>query len=86
MKRYHYNLGYLKTNHWIYRKMKHMERETAWRNPVLLNNGRLQRSKGPKWYILPYFILSRRPLTEKELVSRMLYFICGVVAVGLMVI
>ena len=72
----------------IYHDMKHVDRKTACRHPVLLEDGRLRTPEGAKWYTLPYFILSRRPLTEKELVSRMLmlYFICGVVAVGLAVI
>ncbi len=72
----------------IYHDMKHVDRKTACRHPVLLEDGRLRTPEGAKWYTLPYFILSRRPLTEKELVSRMLmlYFICGVVAVGLAVV
>ena len=72
----------------IYHDMKHVDRKTACRHPVLLDDGRLRPPEGAKWYTLPYFILSRRPLTEKELVNRMLmlYFICGVVAVGLAVV
>ncbi len=72
----------------MYHDLKHVDRKTACRHPVLLEDGKLQTPEGAQWYTLPYFILSRRSLTEKELVSRMLmlYFICGVVALGLAVI
>jgi hypothetical protein len=61
-----------------------VDRKTACRHPVLLEDGRLQTPEGAKWYTLPYFILSRGPLTENGLVSRMLalYFVCGIIAVG----
>ena len=72
----------------VYYDMKHVDRKTACRHPVLLEDGRLQTPKGARWYTLPYFILSKKPMTERELVGRMLmlYGICGVVAVVLVVI
>ncbi len=72
----------------IYHDLKHVDRKTACRHPILLDDGKLQTPEGAKWYTLPYFILSRRPMREKELVNRMLllYFMCGIVAVGLAVI
>ncbi len=72
----------------VYHNRKGIDRKTACRHPVLLEDGRLQAPEGAKWYTLPYFILSRRPMGEKNLVNRMLllYFMCGIAAVGLAVI
>ena len=72
----------------IYYDIKGVDRKAACRHPVILDGGRLMTPEGAKWYTLAYFILSKRPLTEKQLVNRilLLYFICGVVALGLAVV
>ncbi len=66
-----------------YHNWKGVDRRSACRQPILLGDGRLKTPDGAKWFTLPYFILSRNPMNENELVNRMLiiYSLCGVLAV-----
>ncbi len=60
-------------------------RKEACRNPVITSNGKLRPPEGAKHYTLAYWILSRRPLTEENLVRiiLVLYALSGILAIGL---
>jgi len=47
-------------------------RKEACRNPILLPDGRLAARDGTKYYTLAFWLLSRKPRTEKELVRLLL--------------
>jgi len=67
---------------------KNGERKTACKNPILGPDGRLSPPPGAGRYTLAYFILSRHPMTEKNLVRTllMLYLISGFAAIVLSVL
>jgi len=70
------------------RKVPLAERRRAALNPVILRSGRLKPPKGAETYNLGYYLLSRRPMREPELVSRifLLYGISGLAAVLLCIL
>ena len=61
------------------------DRRRACRNPVIRSDGRLSPPEGAEHYTLAYFLLSRRPMTEKRLVRSILalYAISGLAAIAL---
>jgi len=61
---------------------KNTERKRACRNPVIEPDGRLRPPKGAERYTLAYWILSKRPMTERALVRTLLslYIVSGMVA------
>ncbi len=63
-------------------------RKGACRNPVIATNGELHPPRGAEHYTLAYWILSRRPLTERKLVRIILalYAVSGILAIGLSVV
>lgn len=67
---------------------KETGRREACHNPVVHEDGTISPPKGAERYTLAYFILSRRPLTEKALVARilLLYALSSVVAMILSVL
>ncbi len=69
----------------IYHNLKHIDRKSACRNPIILEDGKIKTPDKAKWFTLAYFILSRRPMKENELVNRILalYAICGFIALFL---
>ncbi len=66
----------------LYHNLKHVDRKTACRNPIILEDERLKTPEGAKWFTLAYLLLSHRPMGEKELVHRILgiYALCGLLA------
>lgn len=64
------------------------DRRHACHNPVLLDDGRLRPPPGAERYTLAYWILSKRPMTERELVRVILglYALSGAVAIVLSVL
>ena len=64
------------------------KRKTACRNPRLLPAGKIAPPEGAERYTLAYYILSKRPMTERSLVRTILalYALCGLVAAGLSVL
>ena len=69
-------------------KKKNGERRRACHDPVILPDGRLQPARGAEHYTLANLILSRRPITERGLVRKLLalYTISGAAAILLSVI
>jgi len=67
---------------------KNGERKTACGNPILSPDGKLSPPVGAARYTLAYFILSRHPMTEKNLVRTLLalYLISGSAAIILSVL
>jgi UDP-N-acetylglucosamine--dolichyl-phosphate N-acetylglucosaminephosphotransferase len=64
------------------------DRRYACHHPVIGPDGKLQPPKGAERYTLAYRLLSRKPMTERQLVRTLLglYGIAGATAVGLSVI
>lgn len=71
-----------------YYAAKGIERRDACMNPVILGDGRLKPPKGAERYTLAYYLLSKRPMTEKQLVTKMLmlYLVSGIGAIALAII
>lgn len=69
----------------IYYGLKGIERRDACMNPVIMEDGRLKPPKGAEKFTFAYFILSKKPLREPELVNFILfiYAICGLFALCL---
>jgi len=69
----------------LYYSFKRVERRDACMNPTILKDGRLKPPKGAERYTLAYYLLSRKPMTEKQLVRKLLslYAISGAAAVVL---
>jgi UDP-N-acetylglucosamine--dolichyl-phosphate N-acetylglucosaminephosphotransferase len=69
-------------------KRKNGERKQACRNPIIAADGTLNTPNGSSRYTLAYWILSKRPMTERSLVRAILalYAVSGAVAVALSVI
>lgn len=67
---------------------KNGDRKKACRHPVIKEDGTLAPPDGAAHYTLAYWILSKRPMTEKQLVRTLLllYAICGVAAIALSVV
>ncbi len=67
----------------FYYASKHKERRHACHHPILLPSGKIKPPKGAEYYTLAYYLLSKKPMTEVELVNKIhiLYIICGLVAV-----
>ena len=65
-----------------YYKWKGVERRGLCHNPVINGNNTLQPPKGAEKYTLCYFLLSRRPQTEKDSVNRVLklFILSGLLA------
>jgi UDP-N-acetylglucosamine--dolichyl-phosphate N-acetylglucosaminephosphotransferase len=66
-----------------YYKWRRIERRWACHKPVINGNRTLQPPKGAEKYTLCYYLLSKKPLTEKELVNLVLklFIISGLLAV-----
>ena len=62
--------------------LKGIERRGICHNPVILEDGRLKPPAGSERYTLAFLLLSKRPMTEKNLVGVMLslFFVCGIIA------
>jgi UDP-N-acetylglucosamine--dolichyl-phosphate N-acetylglucosaminephosphotransferase len=71
-----------------YYKYKKIERRGLCHNPVINGNNSLQPPKGAEHYTLCYFLLSKRAMTEKQLVNKVLKFfvISGIVALTLSIL
>ena len=71
-----------------YKFINPKNRRKICRNPTILKNGKLQTPKGAEYFTLSYFLLSRRPMREKELVNKILtlYIICGAAALVLSIL
>lgn len=67
----------------LYYKFKKVDRKSAYQKPVILPDKRLKPPKNAYYYTLPYFILSRKAMSERKLVHTilLLYSISGVCAV-----
>lgn len=63
------------------------DRRNACQNPIINEDGTLSPPRGSERYTLAYFILSKRPMTEKNLVRTILgiYAIAGAIALVLSV-
>jgi UDP-N-acetylglucosamine--dolichyl-phosphate N-acetylglucosaminephosphotransferase len=66
-----------------YMLIKKVNRKHAMANPVIDKEGRIHPPKGTEHYTLIYWILSKRPMTEKKLVTTVtgIYLVCGAIAV-----
>ena len=66
---------------------KNGERKSACKNPIIERNGVLRPPAGASRYTLAYWILSKRPMSEKALVRMLLllYGVSGVIAITLSV-
>jgi UDP-N-acetylmuramyl pentapeptide phosphotransferase/UDP-N-acetylglucosamine-1-phosphate transferase len=65
-----------------YYKWNKIERRWACMDPILNDNGTIQPPKGSENYTLFYYLLSKKPMTEKKLVNLVLslYIIIGIIA------
>lgn len=72
----------------IYYRMKSVDRRPACHNPIIREDGRLEPPKEARYYTLAFFILSKRPMNEKNLVRVMLliYGLFGLIALVLAII
>jgi len=66
---------------------KNGERKSACKNPIIASDGVLRPPAGANRYTLAYWILSKRPMSEKSLVRMLLllYGVSGAVAIALSV-
>lgn len=66
-----------------YYKWKGVERRWACHKPIINGNNTLQPPKGAEKYTLCYYLLSKKPLTERELVNTMLklFIVSGLFAI-----
>jgi UDP-N-acetylglucosamine--dolichyl-phosphate N-acetylglucosaminephosphotransferase len=66
-----------------YMVIKKINRKPAMANPIIDEKGRLSPPKGAEHYTLEYWILSKKPMSEKDLVRVVLglYMICGIIAI-----
>lgn len=64
---------------------KGIKRRSVCQDPIMLDDGRLRPPKGSEKYTLFYYILSKKPMSEKMLVNTVLsfYVLCGAVALAL---
>jgi len=71
-----------------YMAIKKVNRKPAMANPIVDKNGKMSPPKGSEHYTLIYWILSKKSMTEKNLVRTMLgiYALCGVLAILVSVI
>lgn len=69
----------------IYYGFKGVKRREACHNPLIDAKGKLKPPRGAENYTLFYYILSKNPMNEKELVKTvlMLYFFFGLIALGI---
>jgi UDP-N-acetylglucosamine--dolichyl-phosphate N-acetylglucosaminephosphotransferase len=72
----------------IYYRLKGVGRREKCHNPQILEDGRLKPPEGAEGYTLFYYLLSKKPMTEKHLVEKVLaiYAICGCLAIMLSVL
>lgn len=66
-----------------YSLVKKVNRKTACQKPIIDDDGRLHPPKGAERYTLGFWLLSKKPMTEKNLVRIILgiYAVFGVLAV-----
>ena len=66
-----------------YYSIKKVDRKVLCQRPIIDDKGRLHTPKGAERYTLAYWILSKRPMTEKNLVRMILgiYAVCGLLAI-----
>ena len=71
-----------------YMAIKKVNRKPAMANPIVDKNGKMSPPKGAEHYTLIYWILSKKPMTEQNLVRTVLgvYALCGLLAVLVSVI
>ena len=69
----------------LYYGAKGVKRKPLCKNPIILDDGRIKPPKGAEKYTLRYYILSKKPMTEKQVVDVILslYILCSAVALGL---
>ena len=69
----------------VYYGAKGVKRKSLCKNPIILDDGRIKPPKGAEKYTLRYYILSKKPMTEKQVVDVILssYILCSAVALGL---
>jgi UDP-N-acetylglucosamine--dolichyl-phosphate N-acetylglucosaminephosphotransferase len=67
----------------VYYSLHKIERKSAMKNPIIDEQGRLHAPMGAERYTLSYWLLSKKPMTERNLVRIILgiYAIFGVIAV-----
>ena len=68
-----------------YYKYKKIERRGLCHDPIINGNNSLQPPKGAEHYTLCYFLLSRKAMTEKQLVNKVLklFTLSGLIALSL---
>ncbi len=68
----------------VYYSLKGVERRSACHNPVIRFDGKLTPPKGAENYTLFYKILSKKPMTERNLVlvALSIYSLCGLIALA----
>jgi len=66
-----------------YSFIKKIDRKYACARPIIDENNRLKPPKGAERFTLAYFILSKKPMSERQLVRVLLflYLICGLFAI-----
>lgn len=69
----------------LYYRKKKVDRRKACMSPVILSDGKLRPPEGAERFTLAYFLLSKKPMSERILVNTILslYAICGVIALAL---
>jgi len=69
----------------VYYSLHHIERRSAMANPIIDEQGRLHAPKGAERYTLSYWVLSKKPMTEQNLVRAILgiYVVFGGIAVAI---
>jgi len=67
----------------VYYSLHKIERKSAMVNPIIDEQGKLHAPKGAERYTLSYWLLSKKPMTERNLVRAILgiYAIFGVIAI-----
>lgn len=68
----------------VYYSMHKIQRKSAMANPIIDEQGRLHTPKGAERYTLSYWLLSKKPMTEQNLVRVIIgiYAIFGAIAVA----
>jgi len=72
----------------VYYSLHKIERKLAMANPIIDEQGRLHPPKGAERYALSYWLLSKRPMTEQNLVRVILgiYAVFGIIAIAVAVL
>lgn len=71
-----------------YMAIKKVNRKPAMANPIIDEEGRIHPPKGAEHFTLVYWVLSKKPMNEKNLVRTVtgIYLVCGAIAVAVSVL